>query len=190
MEEDAKTEDKPSPFPLQSGGGVIPELSLRYEPLGNYAYAWNFGGCARGFSYAYKVKDEKNKPTGEWHIKIDAETFSFAKKPLGEVLFETPNHDFIKEWANGKQPTPSGKRIYEDLTNYLRVFLDLPHESDYDIAAILALQTWLRDLVSSFVFGQSEAAFGAAKTTSLECLTPVLYHGVLSSSITGAEWLE
>ncbi|MFH1750654.1 MAG: hypothetical protein ABH863_03170 [Candidatus Micrarchaeota archaeon] len=165
---------------LDTSGGYLPEAKLRYEPIGDYAYAYVMNGVKGVNQAKYDGKTKK------WVVEFEKEVFQFRKEPIKNPAFITPSFDSIRLWLANEFPEKNGAQLHEELMKYIKLFWDLPREYDYLIATIAAEQSWLRHDLNSFLFLEIEGQFGGGKTVGLEILKPAMYHGALSSSISGA----
>jgi hypothetical protein len=167
---------------IHPGGDFIEEEDLVIEPLGNFTYAYKKGEI-RGVTSADEFDLGDISIEG---VKIEDKVYEFLedKSGLRSPVFKTAEMQKIRAWANGEKEALSGEELFEKCKNYLELFLDLPKEHHYDVATITAMQSWCRPAVNTVFYLSIAGAFGSGKSTVLEALEPIFYHGKLTGSMT------
>lgn len=165
-------------FNLHKAGGVYSDLVI--EPLGMKRYLWKKGD-KKGI--ADSVYDKEND---WWYLEIDDVTYFFEGKPLDKLVFRIPDENKIQQWISGELSSKTSQEVYEEISKAIRIFLDLPFKHNYDIAALLVLESWATEKLNVVFYGGIAGGFGGGKTVSLEVVKALSKHGCLSGSITAA----
>lgn len=179
---------------VPAGGGLIemPEgYYLIIEPLGN---KWYLVAC-RNFAEVVQAKmveiDTGKKPkktTPTWFLSLFGEEFKFDYPVTDKTPWKTPppSLDFVKKYAEGKHPAKSTAEMYRLVKRYIEDFGDYEEPHHVPLLTISVFQTYLIDILTSVFQTPISGEFGSGKTSILEMLASIGYHGLLSSTVSPA----
>jgi hypothetical protein len=166
---------------IEYKGGIIPPFEIVYEPLGKGYYVWKCGK-QKGLS---EITVEEDKPST---LSIGPYNFNFKQviKPEAQSFFETlpfkvPRLETVNQWIEEKRTSRDLEAISKDVSNYVKILLDLEAPYEYNLGQIWVIQTWLRRKLSfswNLDFG---GPFGAGKTAALMALVELAFHPYLGT---------
>lgn len=165
---------------LHPGGSVLPEIGLVIEPIGRYQYLYKMGD-KKGIARA--CVDERNN---HWLLTIEGKYFLFEGPPLLDLPFPMPPKNLLKDYIEGKIEIKEIKKIFSSITNVFPLMCKMSDTYYYIIAALFVLQSWLSPVLPAVFYLGLVSPPGGGKTSFLETLQKLCYHGCLASNISPA----
>jgi len=165
---------------IHPAGDVIPELNLVIEPIGDYHYIYNLNGKKGIAMAAY------DRETHKWLINVENFILYFRDEPLKTPSFRIPSTEKIQQYINGEYKTKSGKEIFDMILSYLKILYDVKPAFYYTLIAVGVMQSWLLPILKAVFYIGFTARYGGAKTTFLEGLSILSYHGCMAGNISSA----
>ena len=157
---------------LHPAGGIIPEISLWYEPLSENEFVYNWKG-KKGLAQIKKA------PNGAYYVVFNNKRFWLKGKPLteSEFIFTMPIREEVYNWINGKREVMETEKLVRLVNKTLHVFLDLGEEINYDVLTLSIFHSWLLEMVGATWFVLIYGPWGGGKTTTGEILASLFRHG-------------
>jgi len=164
---------------LHPAGGIKDDFV--YEPLGNWHYLW-VTKDKRGVSKA--AFDEEAE---SFTIDINGREYIFREKPLRVFPWHRLSKHDVKAYIDGTYQVKSGNEIYQMVKNYFESFGDYEEPWHSPVITLVVLESCLSEFLDSlFYLDVGSEGFGSGKTTLIEAIAGISYHGVLGGSVSPA----
>jgi len=175
---------------LEPKGGVVENFV--YEPIGNGFYVWKW--CKqRGISELTQgsEKDEEvKKEVKYWRIEANGHEFRFKKSSdcwmdsflSNNLPYRTLRIEDVGKWVAGEFTSKGTQELFNLVENYVKLLLDLEERYEAKVLALHVFQTWLTRVLNTVFNVDISGPFGGGKTTALEALAEICFHGVLGTT--------
>jgi hypothetical protein len=132
--------------------------------------------------YGFAVFDEANEQV---KFQTTFEDIEETKEycPLEQVLWPLPQFPNNECYVSSVLDT---LQLFEEVRNYIYAYVELPHETLYDIAALWVMASYLPEKFESIPYLAFIGPRDSGKTRALECLWQLSYRAILGPSFSSS----